>query len=650
MILNSFRNASHSFVIKILFAAIIFSFCLWGVGDIIRNYSASKTVFSVEKMKVSVDQFLREYSQEKQRIRNIGSKPLSDKEMEKLNIKNLVLDKLVNDLVLEQMCEKLGILVSKETLVNVIHSFPDFRSKDGKFDERVYESVIRRSGMSEQGFLNQIKDNVARNQLIHPIIAGYKLPTFIEDIITRDFENQNTLVISKVKLDSIKAKKEASESEAKQYYENNKSKYLEAETRDASVMVIDYKVLGNAETISEEEVNKYYNENKELYKPEELRDFEMYTFESKEDADKAWDMLNRNVKSTEVIKKLTPDMENVRNVSRKNLPYEIAKDLFDLKLNKASKVYNLSGKYYIYRLTKLSHEKEKSEKEIKTQIKEELIAERMNSPEFYAKVKELKNKIDDGFGAGKSMEEVAKATGMKMVNLEKLEKNYDNSGLNAVIADEDSRTDVMNEIFSTDENQVTQIIDSKETDTVSYVVFVKKVRAESIPAFETIKDKVKHDYILEEKQKDILKQIGDITETKNPVATLKDKFETKSFKLSKKDLLLNQKVGNPVVDNLLSELPNPNVILNIISSLKEKEVTYLKLSDSEYVIIGMDKISRAQKTSPEFSQIISSYLKNALSSDTVKISLSAFKNNLKVDIDQKLLNEIVKKEDERNND
>lgn len=650
MILNSFRNASHSLVIKILFAAIIFSFCLWGVGDIIRNYSASKTVFSVENSKLSVEQFLREYSQEKQRIRNIGSKPLSDKEMEKLDIKNLVLNKLVNMAVLEQMYNKLGVIVPKKTLIEIVHSLPEFKNKRGVFDERLYEMTIRRAGISEQGFLGQIRDNIARNQLIHPIIASYQLPEFIKENVAKEFENKTTLLLAKIDLDSLKYEKDITDKELKQYYENNEQKYQQPETRDISVLVIDYKDLGKQIAIDEKEVEQYYNENKDAYKPQEKRDFECFAFDSKEDADKAWNMLNSGEKSSEVVKKLTPDMENMNNRAISDFPAEISKELFSLKLMKASEVYNLSGKYYIFRLTKISQEKQKPASEIKDQIREELRNEKLNSPEFYSKIKDMKNKIDDGFGSGKSIEEISKETGMKLVNISGLEKVYEDTKLDEIIKDEDTRTDVINEIFSTDEAQVTQTIDSKEVDTLSYAVFVKKVHAASVPSFEKIKEKVKNDYVLEKKEKSLLHKIENTIEDKNPIKAFKRTFSTNSFKFSKKDLLLSKNAHNSEVTRILKEVPNPNMILTIISDLKLGDVNYYKLSEKEYLVFGIEGLEKSSKSNPDFAKVISTYLANSTASDVIPVSLIAFKNNLKVKIDQKLVDEITKQEDERGND
>lgn len=650
MILKSFRNASHSLFIKILFGAIIFSFCLWGVGDIIKNYSASKSVFKINKTKLTVDQFLREYSQEKQGIRNIGSKPLSDSEMEKLNIKDMVLNKLVNSAVLDQTYNKLNIIVPRKSLIDIVQTLPEFQ-KNGGFDSRVYETTIRRSGISEQGFLMQIRDNVARTQLIHPITAGYKLPNFIKSCIAKEFESQNTLVVSKLDLNSVKYNKEISEYELKQYYNNNSKKYQKPESRNVSILVVDYKNLAGNIEIDENEVNKIYKDGKNSYAPKESRDFERFVFDEKENADQAWNMMNRGVSSSEIIKKLTPDMENVKHTHVSDFPPQISQELFELKLQKTSEVYAISGKYYIYRLVNISKEKQKSETEIKAEIRQELQNDKMNSPEFYSKIKDMKNKIDDGFGSGKSIEEISKETGMKIVKLSEVQKDFENSELKKFISDEDTRTEVMETIFATDENQASQTIDSKETDTLSYVVMVNKIQNAMIPEFNKIKTQVQNDYEIEKNEKSALNDINEIIGMKQKATTeLKKKYPVKTFRFSKKDLILNKNNSHKEVEGILREIPNPNVVLNIISTLKSGEVNYYKISDNAYIFVGIDRIEKAQNSSKEFLDVISRYVDGGTANDVIPVALTAFKKNLKVDIDHKLVDEIVKHEDERSED
>lgn len=650
MILKSFRDASHSFVIKILFAAIILSFCLWGVGDIIKNYASSKAVFTVERERFTVDQFLREYSQEKQRIRNIGSKPLSDAELERLNIKGLVLDKLVNSAVLEQIYGKLGIVIPKKTLINVVHSLPQFQ-RDGMFNSRMYEMTIRRSGMSEQGFLQGVRDNLARTQLLHPIVAGYKIPTIVKDIIAKDFESKYTVLVSKVDLNSIACNSDVGDAELRQYYDNNPDRYKKTETRDVSILLVDYSKLAKGLVVDEAEVDAIYNNNKESYKSAETRDFERFTFEDRRDANKAWELLNRGTPTRDVIKKLTPDMEEVREAKQSDFPEKVGKDLFSLKKGNASDVYELNGRFYIYRLMNVTSNKGRSVAEIKSEIRDELRSDMLNSPEFYLKIKDMKNKIDDGFGSGKSIDVIAQETGMQIRKLSGLKLNEDRKDLTEIIPDADTRSEVLAHIFKTDAGQASQTIDSHETDTLSYVVVVDNVQPSVVPEFDTIKDQVKRDYILEKMDESLVKDLNEITEdSKTAISQIKKKFKVNSFKFSKKDILTQQTSVNPEVSRILKLIPNPNFVLHIMSNLKNGGVEYHKISDTEYLVCGIASIDKSQQVSKDSFDVVSQYIDSGTANDVVSSTLEAFKKTMKIKIDSKLVDEVTKTSDELGGD
>ena len=466
MILEKFRNASNGFFTKILFGAIIFSFCSWGVGDIIRNYSASKTIFSIDKYRLTVDQFLREYSQEKQRIRNIGTKPLSDEEMKRINIPDLVLQKLLNEAIMQKTYEAQKIIISKKSLMAIIKGLPEFQN-NGRFDPNIYQNAIRHSNLSEAGFLDQIRNNLSMTQLIRPFISGYKVPNLIKNMVTTEFEAKNNIVIAKVSAKDQIFKEKISENDLLAFYSKNQERYKKPEKRDIAVLIVDYSKLAGDLTLDNAEVQQRCKEFKDSYKPTEKRDFERFVFDTKEDADKAWRMINGGTSTEEIIKKFKPDMEKVYETTRPDFPEKIGKEIFEISINKTSEVYGIGGKYYIYKLVKVHAAKNLSDKEIETEIRKEMQSEKLNSPEFYSQIKDMRNKIDDGFGSGKTIENISKETGMEIKYIKDLDKSSADNIFKEIVKDEDTRGEVVDTTFSTDEHQATTLINSRETDTLA---------------------------------------------------------------------------------------------------------------------------------------------------------------------------------------
>ncbi|MDR1391291.1 MAG: SurA N-terminal domain-containing protein [Holosporales bacterium] len=643
MSLKNLRNAADGIFIKIIFGAVILSFSLFGVVDVVRNYFESKSVFKVNGIGLAAPQFLKLYSQEKQRIRNIISRPLSEMEMENLNIKENLLEKLVNSALIDAGLLKFKIVVPQKSISRVVYSLPKFQT-NGKFDRRLYEMGLRQGEINETELLKQIKNIIAQTQLIHPIMAGYKLPNFIKECIIKEFDSESTILISRLNLSSVKYDENVFDNELKQHYDNDSQKYQRPETRDVSLLVIDYRNLLSSMKIDEHEIKQHYEANKDAYKPEEMRTFEKFVFEKKDFADKAWEMLNRDTPLSVVTKKLSPIVSTIEKTHSFDFPKEIGDELFKLLPQKTSRVYQSEGKYYLYRLTKIEKSKQKTEQEIREEIRKELQEDKLNSPEFYLKIKDIKNKIDDGFGSGSSVEEIAKETGARVITLSKLQQSSsESSKLNDIVPDADTRAEVLDAIFATEEQQASQTIDSREADTVSYVVFVDAIQKTQVPPFEEIKEQVKRDYIAKGKNKKIIERINEvINKGKEAANELKKMGDFKKFACSQKDLILNKDNSN--VEKILKEIPNSNVVFDVISKLKEGEATYYKVKDGEYIIVAIDNVKKSQGSSPEFVSTISRHIDDGTEREVLLLLLKEFRNNFKVDIDYKFIDEIVKNE------
>lgn len=644
--LRTFRNASNSLFIKILFTAIILSFCLWGIGDIIRNYSASQPVITVNKTSVTSESFSREYNQTRQNIRNAGERGLTDAEMKSIDVKGLVLEQMIDKAVLEETMKKYGIVIPKKTVLRVIESIPEFQ-KDGVFDGRLYTVLLQRSGMSESAFVNNIKENLSKNQILNPLIAGYRVPSFIKETIAKEFDSKKTLAIGYVKLADMKIDA-VDEEDISEYYNSHKDQYKKSETRDVSILIVDSsKLVGQAE-ITQEEINEYYNANQEAFAPKEVRSFERLTFKTSEDANKAWGKMNKGAQTAEIMKNFLPQVEKLDDMERHAFPKEIGDALFATlkKKQDVSEVYNIGGQYYIYRLTNISILDQKSRADIDKEIKVIIQNEKSNTPEFYQKVKELRNKIDDGFGSGKNVEDMAKETGMEIVTVSGIKKG-DPLQIANLNLDKATIDDLNEAIFTTDEGQASSTIDSHEVDTLSFVVCVKKVNKESVPELTVIKETVKAD-CAKDRQNEAAKDIvTDITDSGDKaitsVGTLKN---VQLITISKKDILMDPKMETKKVSSLAKIIPNMNVVMDVLSNLKKGEAKYFIMPNGDYMLVAMKDVVQADSVDARFSNTISAYIDNASKKDMSLIAVKAFKAQSKIKINEGILNEITKSVDD----
>jgi peptidyl-prolyl cis-trans isomerase D len=631
--LKAIRNASNSLAVKILLGSIILSFCLWGVADLVTNYSASRAVIMVGKSEITVEQFAREYGSERQRIRNAGRFPLSDEEMENLDVDGKIIEAMVKRLTFEETLRILKIVVPKRTILEFVQSIPEFQ-KDGYFDEKIYERSLRTAGINEQNFIAQIRNNVERNQLFHPLVIGYKIPKFISSHIAKEFESQKSLVVAKIKISDMKADENPQESELRDYFNNVSEKYRTKEKRDISILVIDYKSIAGDIEVDEAEVERLYEESKDSYIRPESRDFERMAFEAEEDADKAWKMLIGGSKPHGISGKFSIKVDAIKGLNASDFAPAVGEELFKLKLNQPSSIIPIGGMYYIYYVSKINSSGQPDESSVKEKIREELRSEKINSPEFHDKVKEIKNRIDDGFGSGKSIDLIAQETGLKTIELQDFEKDADAKELVKTVEDADIRSQIVDAAFSTDEFQSSQNIDAG--DIASYVVYVRHVEQSTLPTFEQVSDDVKKDYVKENKNKKASEKVQSIINCGMTAAEETGKLaNSKRFRLSKKDIILYGKLKSPDVEAILQLIPDPNIVMNAISFLKKGEAVQFKISDDEYIIIAVSDIEKAGESN--FSETIERFIERGAAGDVTTIAMDAFKNRISVKINHKLV-------------
>ncbi|MBI5739378.1 MAG: SurA N-terminal domain-containing protein [Nitrospirae bacterium] len=133
---------------------IIITFIFWGIGP--RDNPTTAVLAEVAKEKVTVEEFWRTYDNEYKRIREtVGS----DEEMKKLNLKERVLNSLVDRKVLLVAAQEAGITVTDKELQKEIIGTPYFQ-RNGVFDREVYERALKLNHLTTQAYEGMLKNDL----------------------------------------------------------------------------------------------------------------------------------------------------------------------------------------------------------------------------------------------------------------------------------------------------------------------------------------------------------------------------------------------------------------------------------------------------------------------------------------------------------
>lgn len=138
----------HARYFYVLFFIVILSFIFWGVGTVDKS---TVPVAEVGKERVTLEEYWTSYDRAREFYRTLSQGNFTE-EMEKtLNLKQRVLDSLIDDLVLMTEAKKAGIRVSDAELSEAIVNDPAF-VRDGTFNKDIYVRTLQLNRMTPELF------------------------------------------------------------------------------------------------------------------------------------------------------------------------------------------------------------------------------------------------------------------------------------------------------------------------------------------------------------------------------------------------------------------------------------------------------------------------------------------------------------------
>ena len=132
------HNAKYFYV---LFFIVILSFIFWGVGTVDQS-DRSNVVAEVGRYKITSEEYWRTYDRMFNFYRDVYKDKFNEEMQKKLNLKEGVLNSLVDNRVLLIAAKENGITVTDDELNEAIRHEPAFM-KNGSFDSDTYHNRLR---------------------------------------------------------------------------------------------------------------------------------------------------------------------------------------------------------------------------------------------------------------------------------------------------------------------------------------------------------------------------------------------------------------------------------------------------------------------------------------------------------------------------
>ncbi|WP_456295940.1 peptidylprolyl isomerase [Vibrio sp. AK197] len=411
------REGVNSIAVKIILGLIILSFVFAGIGSYLVSGS-NNAAAKVGNSEIGRGEFEQAYQNERNRMQSqLGdyfSNLLGDPEYV-ASFRKSVLDRLINDRLLQQHAESLGLRVSDAQVRQMILDMPQFQT-DGEFDQQIYQSALRRAGYTPENFAEYLRQDLVRNQLLSAIQGSdFSLQSEVEaqgKLITQTRDIRSLTL----NIDDYAAKVSPSDDEVQAYYDEHQDDYTRPEQMKIAYVELSADQLKDNVTVTDEDAKAYYNEHLDKYSTAEQRKVShiLVQGDDEEKAQAILDQLNNGADFTAVAKEQSEDVGSAEQGGSLGwIEHDVMDPAFEEAAFSLENVGDVSGLvkssfgYHIIKLDDVKAPESKPFDDVKSDIVAEL-SEQQALDTYY----ELQNELETvAFESPDSLDEAAKVIG-----------------------------------------------------------------------------------------------------------------------------------------------------------------------------------------------------------------------------------------------
>lgn len=227
----------------------------WGAYDM--NTNRAKSVAKVGSRNISISQFQQKYSTMYEYYLSASNGKFNQEQAEQMGLDKVVLQRLIQDNVMLNYADELGLGISDEEIILALMVDPNFMV-DGKFDKAKYEDSLKQARISPKDY----EKNLADSLLLDKLFNALKIETNSKDLdmLASSYFMEDRLSLEIISLNRADIK--VDENELKSIWEKNKDKYLTQTKYNLKGKFIPKVVSDENLTLLQE----YYEENRAQYR------------------------------------------------------------------------------------------------------------------------------------------------------------------------------------------------------------------------------------------------------------------------------------------------------------------------------------------------------------------------------------------------
>ena len=481
--LTAMRRGSKSKVMQVLLGLIALSFVgFFGVsGTSGRGGNRGNTddgVAQVGDVDIAVADIARAFSNEVQRLQQRLGTTINPVQAQQLGLLDVAINRLVSSTLFSLGAAELGIVATDGQVREFIFTSPQFTTGNGDFDRATFDLFLLRAGMAEAQFVELLRNDLRRQQLLDTIGASGLAPESMVDALY-DYRQErrvaDVIVVSDADVADVGVPDDAA---IAAYYQANQGQFLAPEYRAISIASLTPAALADTVAVPEEDILAEYEFRLDSLTLAEARDIERALFLDAASAREAADRVAGGegfAAVAEAVTGLAPTPLGF--VVESDLPSELAGPVFRLAAGSISEPLESPLGWHLLYVKDIQEDVVTPLEEVRDEIRDALAAGLARDEIF-----EVLNVLEDTLAGGASLEEAARGTNLTVQRLDGISaRGMDRTG--APVSSVDALREVVNAAFTALEGDDPTVV---ETDQGGF--FALRVDRVTAPAARPLDD------------------------------------------------------------------------------------------------------------------------------------------------------------------
>ena len=622
--LQAIRSRAGSYIVKILFALLILTFGIWGIGDIFRNRGSDTVVATVGDHNIHAEELQTALRRALEQLSARFGSTVDLQQAKQLGLVDQTLAQLIDRSLIDQEAARLGLDISDDQIRNVITANPSFKGSDGRFDRSLFGAVLAANNLTEDQYVALLRRDIPRNDLLHAVTAGVATPQPAVDLLYRYRNEKRTADILTLPTAGVADVGQPSEDELKAFYDKHPDLFRAPEYRGFTLVSLDPSEIAKGIEIPEAKLKEEYDQRQDELQIPERRDVEQILAPSEEKAKEAVAALAAGKDWREVATTIAgqnADTIDLGLMRREEMPSALGEAAFELPLDKPSDPIKTALGWHILRVVKIEPPVTQTFDEAKPKLEADLARQ-----EAVDRIYKVANKADDALAGGATLGDVAEKFGLKTTTVEAVDAGG-HDPQNKPVSLPVAASDVLKLAFGTNEGQTSRVTETP--DGAIFALHIDKIMPSEVKPLDEVKEKAVAAWQADRRGEIAAKQAEELAAAVTPETRLATVAAAKGLKAT---------TSPPFTRHPENDSAVPPVLVGKLFAAKPGDVVTASDATGSYVA-QLDEVQRPEEVSQTAAAGLSRELDNAQQVDLAEEFTRALRTRFPVEIHREALDQ-----------